>query len=449
MKIPLAPFLGNRFNIVFYDAAGVYYLREYMLQYLTGSHGSLNRLLQAVLTDLRTPHLLSGCKALGIIDKIVTGPFWRYLQRSSISILQMSDVYTMMKDKFEMWSSNALCVMEDQACLFESVDIDDDKVAMSLFATSGNEAVEVQELLQFLFKSFAVTIQRLLIDHLPGGKYHKVSDPRIVQETMSVPKTNINPERDFGILDRLMSQKPNSTYIALESLLLFSQNKTSDWLFSKSTKERDRLIKAARTLTSVHRANFIKRRKEIEKQRREAIERKERELQRKKEKELREKEALTLRIQSIGLWTARSEVRQHLCQIKCKKDKISALKTQISFRKKVLNQSHSDKLVFQFSSNRRPFTVEELTQNLMKLLPPADDPPCTLSVAEISVDPELLIYRRIKHLFDCDGDHVWYKGTVLSYDANCTMFRVAYDNEEEVCSFPLLEDLVSGDLIVL
>ena len=37
MKIPLAPFLGNRFNIIFYDAAGVYYLREYMLQYLTGT----------------------------------------------------------------------------------------------------------------------------------------------------------------------------------------------------------------------------------------------------------------------------------------------------------------------------------------------------------------------------------------------------------------------------
>ena len=449
MKIPLAAFVGNRFNVIFYDAAGVYYLRKHMLAYLSGSHGSLNRLLQAVLTDLRTPHLLSGCRALGIIDKVVTGPFWRYLQSSSKSILQMSNVYTMMKDKFEQWSSNALCVMEDQACLFESVNTAEDKVAASLFATSDEEDVKVQELLQFLFKSFAVTIQRLLIDHLPGGKYHNVSDPKIIQETMSVPKTNINPERDFGILDRLMSQKPNSTYIALESLLLFSQNKTSDWLFSKSAEERDRLIKAARTLTSVHRANFTKRREEIERQRREAVERKERELQRKKEKELREKEVLTLKVQSIGLWTARSEVRQHLCEIKCKKDKISALKTQINFRKKVLNQSHSDKLVFQFSSNRRAFTVEELTENLMKLLPPLDDVQCTLSVADISADPELLIYRRIKHLFDCGGDQVWYKGTVLSYDASCKLFRVAYDNEEEVCSFSLLEDIISGDLIVL
>ena len=34
----------------------------------------------------------------------------------------------------------------------------------------------VQELLQLLFKSFALTIQRLLIDHLPGGKYYGVSN---------------------------------------------------------------------------------------------------------------------------------------------------------------------------------------------------------------------------------------------------------------------------------
>ena len=70
------PFKGNRFNILFYDAAGVYYLRKHMMHYLNQCHGdSLNRLLQAVLNDLHSPHLIAGCKALGIIDKLVTGPF--------------------------------------------------------------------------------------------------------------------------------------------------------------------------------------------------------------------------------------------------------------------------------------------------------------------------------------------------------------------------------------
>ena len=79
-----------------------------MMHYLNQCHGdSLNRLLQAVLNDLRSPHLIAGCKALGIIDKLVTGPFWRLLQTSTVSILQMSEIYTTMKDKFDEWSGDA------------------------------------------------------------------------------------------------------------------------------------------------------------------------------------------------------------------------------------------------------------------------------------------------------------------------------------------------------
>lgn len=92
-RIPLASFVGNRFNILFYDAAGVFFLKNYMLDYLLNHHGNHNRLLQSVMKDLRSPYLIAGCKALGIIDKLVTGSFWRYLQTSSISILQMSEVY--------------------------------------------------------------------------------------------------------------------------------------------------------------------------------------------------------------------------------------------------------------------------------------------------------------------------------------------------------------------
>ena len=65
-----------------------------------------------------------------------------------------------------------------------------------------------------------------MVDHLPGGQFHDVSEPKFIQETRSVPKMNVSPEQDFAILDRLMAQKPNATYTALESLILFSQNKS-------------------------------------------------------------------------------------------------------------------------------------------------------------------------------------------------------------------------------
>ncbi len=52
---------------------------------------------------------LAGCRALGLIDKVVSGPLWRKLVESSASVLQMSSVYTRVKTKFETWSQDSWC----------------------------------------------------------------------------------------------------------------------------------------------------------------------------------------------------------------------------------------------------------------------------------------------------------------------------------------------------
>ena len=74
----------------------------------------------------------------------------------------------------------------------------------------------------------------------------------------------------------------------------------------------------------------------------------------------------------------------------------------------------------------------------------------TLAITDVQRDPELLIYRRIEHQFNCDGQLVWYKGTVLSFDKETKEFRIIlYDNEEEEYSFPLLEDLEKEEVKIL
>ena len=92
------------------------------------------------------------------------------------------------------------------------------------------------------------------------------------------------------------------------------------------------------------------------------MEKRERELK-KSDNELKEKESLTLKIQQHGLWTTREDVIDGLQSIKSKVGKLEALKLQINFRRKVFGQLHSDKLVFQFSSNHRAFSIETITEN--------------------------------------------------------------------------------------
>ena len=268
-------------------------MRSKFEKYLKDHHNRpLNKLLKAVLADLHVVHQIAGCRALGIIDKLVTGPFWRKLESSTVSILNLSKLYTKMKEKFDIWGEDASSLMENEAVLFAEHTNADDTVAKDLFTPSSHDAL-TQEALQLIFKSFSSTTQRLVLDHLPGGEYHSIDDPQIAAEVEFVPKTNVAPERDFAVLDRLLSEKPNASYIALESLLLYSQNKTSQWLLNKSEEEQKRLLSAARTLTSVHKANFKKRREETQQKRLQLQQERERERQRKHEKQVKEKEDLT------------------------------------------------------------------------------------------------------------------------------------------------------------
>jgi len=75
----------------------------------------------------------------------------------------------------------------------------------------------------------------MLLDHLPGGQYHSVTDERL---TNSVPTINVAPERDFVVFDRLLREKSHATSIALESLILFSHNKTANWIEQKVSNDK-------------------------------------------------------------------------------------------------------------------------------------------------------------------------------------------------------------------
>ena len=451
-KVPLAAFIGNRFNILFYDAAGVYYLKNHMIEYIESAHGQqANRLLQSVLDDLKQSVYISGCRALGLIDKVVTGPLWRKLEESNISVLDMGSYYTEMKARFDSWSTDSRAFVEGTACITSDIPIHKDDVWSALVANNDVTDIMTLEALQILFSSFSITTQRLLIDHLPDGIYSSFNND-LREEVASVPTTNVAPERDFAMLDRLLREKPNATTIALESMILYSHNKTSNWLDQKASEEKEILHKAVRTLAPVIRKKFKERREEIEARAAAALEKKQEEIQRKHLQAVKEKEMLTKEIEKLRLWTCRADVTNGLAQFSRKRDKLQALKLQIKFRDKVLNQTHSDRSLFRFSHKGKQHTVVQLTENLCQLLGDSgalssDQEDTSPSLEMIMIQPELLIGRRIKHRFNIDKKLVWFDGRVTKMDKDTGLFEVIYE-EDEVCQFDLLEDVENGDLQV-
>ena len=289
-----------------------------------------------------------GCRALGLVDKVVTGPLWRKLRESSLSVLDMGTVYCEMKESFDSWSKDASDVIAGVALLKSADSLHKDEV-WSILTKSNENDLKTQEILQILFNAFSVTTQRLLIDHLPEGKHYSITDTVMINETASVPTTNVSPECDFAILDRLMQQKPNANTIALEAMILYSRNNTSDWLQKKTEEEKEKLFKTARTLVPVTKGKFRARKQAIQKQSENDLAKRQEEIAHKQFKKTQERQKLTKAIEVVGLWMNRAQVDDGLNAITKKTEKLKILKLQINFRNKVLNQLPSSNSLFKFS----------------------------------------------------------------------------------------------------
>ena len=116
-----------------------------------------NKLLRAVLADIQVPEFLAGCKALGLINKLVTGPLWRVIESKDVSILDMNTRYRHLLECFEKWSSDASDVVSGEAALFSDFRPTVDAIYDSLAKPSDLDAT-VQEILQVVFSSLAILV---------------------------------------------------------------------------------------------------------------------------------------------------------------------------------------------------------------------------------------------------------------------------------------------------
>ena len=58
-----------------------------------------------------------------------------------------------------------------------------------------------------------------------------------MDETKNCPRTNVVSERDFAQFDRRLSAKPSMSTLAAAGVIMFNNNKTSDWLEGKSDED--------------------------------------------------------------------------------------------------------------------------------------------------------------------------------------------------------------------
>ena len=102
----------------------------------------------------------------------------------------------------------------------------------------------------------------------------------------------------------------------------------------------------------------------LKRRRQDCLQRKQNILDASQQRIFQEKEYLTAKMIYYGLWQSENDMEDKIREIGINKEKLIAIKTQINFRKIVLEQPVSDKSLFSFSSKADViFSFETLKDN--------------------------------------------------------------------------------------
>ena len=449
--IPIVPFRGNRFNIIFFNGGFVYFLHEEMKAFLEGQPPPLNKLLQSVLLDLKDPLYVGGCKALGLLSKLLLGPLWRIIEDNSIHIYQFGELLKEILSNLDRVCTSDF--MNGNVVLCERPEwiIKRDKVFD--FLISSNEKVDVDA--ETSLKVIIPAVSKLFKDHY--GDLMAVDSTELDTEcAQSVVKHNKFIERVFAYTDHLLKFKPNITHIAQESYIMFCLNKTADWLEMKSENERNNIIKNAMRDTPALHVTYLERKKEIKRQREENLTKKREEEERRKLNVLKERETIFKDILYFGLYQSEEQLERGLEQIKGVGEKSDALKAQLRFREKILEQPADPKL-FRFSekegNRRRNLKWTELNFNCLALIRLACESPTSpdeLSKASYLVGRKIihkLVEKEDEHDEDEVGVEKEYSAMVISivpgYPA---WYNIKYDSCDSIYVEKVQEEMKKGNI---
>eukprot|EP00117_Sycon_ciliatum_P012827 scpid73032/ scgid13743/ len=265
----------------------------------------------------------------------------------------MSTVYASLCCNFDRWGSDSQELLDGSAKVFAGAEVAVDGVHTALLTAPQHDNTTLIGL-QLLMRAFSIYAWRLLADHLHGSKHHHMStDTRVV--THSVTTTNLT----IGMLlcPARLTEERKAECLASGSrscvVNKFSTNSTSEWLANQTHEQQKQLFASAMSGDVSHKSLYRQRRKEIRQFQQQQTEGDgtagERGQQPAREAEGQYED------RQDDLWTTADTVTTQLASLPTVSAKVAALKTQIRFRRIVLNQD-ADKHAFRWSSAGRAET---------------------------------------------------------------------------------------------
>ncbi|XP_059176653.1 uncharacterized protein LOC131956245 isoform X3 [Physella acuta] len=201
--------------------------------------GKTTKVCTQLLADLKKPEVLVQLQALGLIGKLISGPWMKLIYKNAMrrsNLAFVSEFQYAMKE-IERLKSNPEGVLTTNFDVFgQHLEVDRTLEALRLEQNS----TLFNEVMKALLTSTESVLVRQLERYLVGDLSNPTSE--MLDATSSAPPHNIFSERCLGIADYLIRRSPNVSVGFMDSKLKASVNGTLKWLDQKSVPEQMKLV---------------------------------------------------------------------------------------------------------------------------------------------------------------------------------------------------------------
>ena len=236
-----ARYVGNRLHVMFHmGGVVIHYLNDFC-DYLK-HHCKKDSSRRYILSNLEKPAVLSQLQALGLVGKLVTGPWMKllYKNEAEFSNLQCADFFKTAESMMSSWPLNPLLMLTAEKDVFAQP-LSLDPILESLREAS-HEGLKLA--LDAIIPSLLAVIQKQLEPYLTGALSNP--SPDLIDRTASSTPHNIWAERVVGMTCQLWKRCPMAKISFLDAKIKAKTNHTMDWLDSKDVLTQDKMVSYAR-----------------------------------------------------------------------------------------------------------------------------------------------------------------------------------------------------------
>ncbi|ELT97200.1 hypothetical protein CAPTEDRAFT_196087 [Capitella teleta] len=244
-KIPLSCFpryVGNRMHIIFHLAGVVIHLHTVLLLFLKDFSKNRGGLTSALKKDLENEAIMSHLLILGLVGKIITGPWMTVFYTEESANLEMCDVIRSSIDSVENIEKNPQMLLTATTDIFNRTLSDDDDVLKSLRSGS---TFQFDSAVALKVISNILVVLKSQLDLYVTTDFCKED----LERASSCPSHNMQAERILGSADHEVHRAPNAKTDYIEAKVKAKTSRTLEWIRSKPADEQHALITFSTTAT--------------------------------------------------------------------------------------------------------------------------------------------------------------------------------------------------------